>query len=229
MLQLRCNGYSIIRLYRNSAYIEVQSAVPPDTMSIQKMIGYIQIWIYWSMHHGPLNFDITGLHCSISWPKHLGSELTPEYLKGTDAFHRTSCTCRFESPKQFQLTLSNLSIDNVGFVGIREFNRALNLNRRKSQLDVDLVATLEMNINVWQRGWARGRSRWFEQVSVKRRCMVSWNCRMMKDDEGWWMMMRKDDEWFLFLFILSNSSHSSVKMQGIKIHAGLQTMKYERI
>ena len=32
-----------------------------------------------------------------------------------------------------------------------------------------------------------------------------------------------------YLFILSNSSHSSVKMQRIKIHAGLQTMKYERI
>ena len=60
--------YSIIRLYRtrlyrNSAYIEVQSAVPPDTMSIQKMIGYIKTWIYRSIHHGPLNFDITGLYC----------------------------------------------------------------------------------------------------------------------------------------------------------------------
>ena len=81
---------------------------------------------------------------SITWPENLGSELTPEYLKGTDAFHRTSC--RFESTKYFQLTLSNLSIDNVGFVGIREFNRALNLNRRKSQLDVDFVATLEMTL-----------------------------------------------------------------------------------
>ena len=61
--------YSIIRLYRtrlyrNSAYIEVQSAVPPDTMSIQKMIGYIETWIYRSIHHGPLNFDITGLYCN---------------------------------------------------------------------------------------------------------------------------------------------------------------------
>ena len=61
--------YSIIRLYRtrlyrNSAYIEVQSAVPPDTMSIQKMIGYIETRIYRSIHHGPLNFDITGLYCT---------------------------------------------------------------------------------------------------------------------------------------------------------------------
>ena len=34
--------------------------------------------------------------------------------------------------------------------------------------------------------------------------------------------------YFLF-FILSNSSHSSVKMQRLKMHARLQPMKYERI
>ena len=53
------------RLYRNSAYIEVQSTVRPDTMSIQKMIGYIETWIYRSIHHGPLSFDITGLYCTV--------------------------------------------------------------------------------------------------------------------------------------------------------------------
>ena len=68
IVRLYISPYSIIRLYRtrlyrNSAYIEVQSAVPPDTMSIQKMIGYIETWIYQSIHHGPLNFDITGLYC----------------------------------------------------------------------------------------------------------------------------------------------------------------------
>ena len=67
--ETRFTIYSIIRLYwtrlyRNSAFIEVQSAVPPDTMSIQKMIGYIKTWIYRSVHRGPLNFDITRLYCT---------------------------------------------------------------------------------------------------------------------------------------------------------------------
>ena len=54
--------YSIIllyqtRLYRNSVFIEVQSAVPPDTMLIDTKDGYIETRIYRSIYHGPLNFD----------------------------------------------------------------------------------------------------------------------------------------------------------------------------
>ena len=61
-----CLNYSIIwlyrtRLYRNSVYIELQSAVPPDTMFINTKDGYIETRIYRSIYHGPLNFDITGL------------------------------------------------------------------------------------------------------------------------------------------------------------------------
>ena len=68
IVYLMLMGYNIIRLYRtrlyrNSTYIEVQSAVPLDTMSLQEMIGYIETWIYRSVRHGPLNFDITGLYC----------------------------------------------------------------------------------------------------------------------------------------------------------------------
>ena len=33
----------------------------------------------------------------------------------------------------------------------------------------------------------------------------------------------------IFIFILSNSSHSAVEMQRLNIHVGLQTMKYEWI
>ena len=59
--------YSIIwlyrtRLYRNSVFIEVQLTVPPDTMLINTRDGYIETRIYWSIYHGPLNFDITGLY-----------------------------------------------------------------------------------------------------------------------------------------------------------------------
>ena len=62
--------YSIIRLYRtrlyrNSVYIELQSAVPSDTMFINTNDGYIETRIYRSIYHGPLNFDITGLYCTI--------------------------------------------------------------------------------------------------------------------------------------------------------------------
>ena len=61
--------YSIIRLYRtrlyrNSVYIELQSAVSPDTMFINTKDGYIETRIYQSIYHGPLNFDITGLYCN---------------------------------------------------------------------------------------------------------------------------------------------------------------------
>ena len=62
------NIYSIIRLYRtrlyrNSVYIEVQSAVPSDKMLINTKGGYIDTRINRSIYHGPLNFDITELYC----------------------------------------------------------------------------------------------------------------------------------------------------------------------
>ena len=74
------------RLYRNSAYIEVQSAVPPDTMSIQKMIGYIETWIYRSIHHGPLNFDKLSIGSSVivcnilKTEKYILESSFPQYL-----------------------------------------------------------------------------------------------------------------------------------------------------
>ena len=62
-------NYSIVRLYRtrlyrNSAFIEVQLAVPPDIMLINTKDGYIKTLIFRSIYHGPLNFDITGLYCT---------------------------------------------------------------------------------------------------------------------------------------------------------------------
>ena len=64
--------YSIIWLYRTlliSKFRLYRSSICSprhfsDTMSIQKMIGYIETWIYQSIHHGPLNFDVKGLYCS---------------------------------------------------------------------------------------------------------------------------------------------------------------------
>ena len=56
------------------------------------------------------------------------------------------------------------------------------------------------------------------------------NCSNFLFEPQYQFMLTLTSECFIyFYFILSNSSHSSVKMQRIKIHAGLQTMKYERI
>ena len=53
------------RLYRNSVFIKVQLAVPPDTMLINTRDGYIETRKYRSIYHGPLyNFDIMGLYYS---------------------------------------------------------------------------------------------------------------------------------------------------------------------